>query len=758
MGFPVQARGLSVRNIVATSTIALLGTVSPAAFADEEIESILVLGSPLERGEYIAVDPRIPGSFAPDSAALLGRVPGGNVINNGGISGQVQYRGLFGPRLSVSVDGQVIAPGGPNWMDPPLHYAPKALLDTLEVQRGISSVSLGPGIGGTVQAKLKSSAFTDSENFKLSGSVVADGHTIDDGFGGGGIVSAANHHHRFHVLGTYEEGDDFDFAGGTVLASEYGRWAVGGGYGLQVGKSILSLSYRHHETAPTGNPPFPLDIAFFNSDFFKGEFSTEVNDAKLTLRVNYADIEHQMDNFSTRPLPAGTARIETPASSDTLGFLAKIEHPLWGGDVRIGVDGYRTENNATVTQPDNAGFVIGTFKRAENNRTGAFIEWAGNVSPKDEIEIGVRYDRVNTDADDAFFGASPPVPPPVVGLVGAFNASDRSREDNNVDAVAKYKHSANRSLSFSIGGARKQRSPSYIERYAFLPIEVTAGFADGNNTIGDVTLRPETAYIADVGVDWNGKKTYVTLRGFYNRIDDYIQSVPFDDTPTTLETGIDPNTAILSPLTPAGAAAYFAQFDGAGGVAPNSPVEIVSLVNGDATPLRFANVDAMLFGVDMAFGAELSDDLFNTGGQLLFDSIVTFVRGKRRDIDDDLYRITPARSVVTLAYEKSSWRIAAEGVLVAGQSNVSATNGELPTGGYQLLNFYAEWRPTDELRIAAGVENVTNAFYQQDLAGYNRIGGSDVSLFRPNPFAALDPSGRIPGSGVGGFLQVGYRF
>ncbi len=757
MSFPNKMRAGIARSIMMTSAVALMSSTAIAQ-SEEKIDSILILGSPLERGEYIAVDPRIPGSFAPDAAALLGRIPGGNVLNNGGLSGQAQYRGLFGARLSTSVDGQVIAPGGPNWMDPPLHYAPKALLDTLEVQRGISSVSLGPGIGGTVHAKLKTSAFAETEAFQFSGNVVADGHTVDEGGGGGGILSVANNMHRLHVLGTYEQGDDFDFNGGTVRASEYERWAAGGGYGLKIGDSEISLSYRHHETGPTGNAPFPLDIAFFNSDFLKGEITTAISAAEITLRVTYADIQHQMDNFSTRPLPAGAARIETPAENDTLGFLAKVEYPAHGGTFRFGVDGYRTENSATVTQPDNPGFVIGTFNNAANNRTGVFAEWEGNLTSQDKLELGVRYDHVSTNADDAFIGTSPPVPPPVVGLVGAFNASDRSRQDNNVDAVLKYEHKVSKKLAFSLGGARKQRSPSYIERYAFLPIEVTAGLADGNNTIGDVSLEPETAYIADAGIDWNGEKTYFTLRGFYNRIDDYIQSTPFDDTPTTLEAGIDPNTAILSPLTPAGAAAFFAQFDGPGGVAPNSPVEIVSLVNGDATPLQFANVDAVLFGMDLAFGTVISDDFMGTGGQLLLDSIVTYVRGKRRDIEDDLYRITPARSVLTLAYERSTWKVAAEGVLVAAQSKVSLTNGELPTDGHQLLNLYGEWRPVEGVRIAAGIENVTNAFYQQHLAGYNRIAGSDVALFRPNPFAALDPNGRIPGSGIGGFLQVGYRF
>ncbi len=755
----VLTRGCAqgMRSVLLGSAALLIGAAS-AAQADDEIDSILVLGSPLESGEYIAVDPRIPGSFAPDSAALLGRVPGGGVVRNGGLSGQAQYRGLFGARLATSVDGQMIAPGGPNWMDPPLHYAPKALLDTLDVQRGISSVSMGPGIGGTVQAKLKSSTFADSSAFEFSGNLTADGHSVDEGGGGGGILSVANNRHRFHVLGTYEAGDDYDFNGGTVRASVYERWAVGAGYGLKVGDTTLSLSYRHHDTDPTGNPPFPMDIVFLDSEFFKGEVETAVNDAKVTLRITYADIDHLMDNYTTRPLATGAPRVENLTGSDSIGFLAKYTRPLWDGDLRIGVDGLRTENSATVTRPDFPGFAIGTFNDASVDRTGVFAEWAGNLTPKNDLELGVRYDHVSTDADDAFIGSSPPVPPPAAALVAAFNATDRSREDNNVDAVLKFKHKVSRSLSLTLGGARKMRSPTYLERYAFLPTEATAGLADGNTTIGDIDLDPETAYIADVGADWNGEKTYISIRGFYNRIDDYIQSTPYDDTPTTLEAGIDPNTAILSPMTPAGAAAFFAQFDGAGGIAPSDAVEIVSLANGDATPLRFANVDAELFGMDMAFGTKLSEDFFGTGGQLLFDGIVTYVRGKRRDIDDNLYRVTPARSVMTLAYERSTWRVAAEGVLVAGQSKVSATNGELPTDGYQLLNLYGEWRPWDGVRIAAGVENVTNAFYQDHLAGYNRVRGSDVALFRANPFAALDPNGRIPGSGVGGFLQVGYRF
>jgi len=56
------------------------------------------------------------------------------------------------------------------------------------------------------------------------------------------------------------------------------------------------------------------------------------------------------------------------------------------------------------------------------------------------------------------------------------------------------------------------------------------------------------------------------------------------------------------------------------------------------------------------------------------------------------------------------------------------------------------------------VENATNAFYRDHLAGFNRVPMSDIALFRPNPFAPLDPDARIPGTGIGGFVGLAYRF
>ena len=84
---------------------------------------------------------------------MLRRAPGANVNNNGPLSGIPQYRGMFGPRIGVQLDGMELAPAGPNWMDPPLSYAAAAQLESLKLYRGIAPVSVvQESIGGAVTA------------------------------------------------------------------------------------------------------------------------------------------------------------------------------------------------------------------------------------------------------------------------------------------------------------------------------------------------------------------------------------------------------------------------------------------------------------------------------------------------------------------------------------------------------------------------------------------------------------------------------
>ena len=98
------------------------------------VEELVVIAEPDRRIYELAETLDV----TPDSAALLKRAVGANVVTNGPLTGMAQYRGMSRMRISSRINGQHISPGGPNWMDPPLSYAPAAHLESLEVHRGIA--------------------------------------------------------------------------------------------------------------------------------------------------------------------------------------------------------------------------------------------------------------------------------------------------------------------------------------------------------------------------------------------------------------------------------------------------------------------------------------------------------------------------------------------------------------------------------------------------------------------------------------------
>ena len=157
-------------------------------------------------------------------------------------------------------------------------------------------------------------------------------------------------------------------------------------------------------------------------------------------------------------------------------------------------------------------------------------------------------------------------------------------------------------------------------------------------------------------------------------------------------------------------------------------------------PLQFSNVDAKLYGFDMDWAWHL-DQHWSLSG------VVNYVRGKRRDIDDELYRIAPANATFRLNYAASNWSTTLENVLFSAQNQVSDTNREQETAGYGIVNINGTWQVTPQLQLAAGVDNLFDKEYFDHLGGYNRAANPDI-----------DRGSRLPGYGTNLFARVLYTF
>ena len=245
-----------------------------------------------------------PTTVETDVTTLMEKVPGGGIHSNGAISGQTYYRGIFGPRMNVLIDDTRIESGGPNWMDPPLHYMPNTLVESFEVERGIDSVSNGSTLGNTVKVTPKSSEFSDSDSFSLQSDIEVSAHSVDSGYNAGGIVGIANDQHRFHITGSHDDGDDFRAGDGDVDGTEYERSSVGAGYGVQLNdKHEISFDARYVSSKDSGTPSLPLDPNFFHTELYNFEYLGNINHFTVELDVFHTDIEHQMRNFELRPAP-----------------------------------------------------------------------------------------------------------------------------------------------------------------------------------------------------------------------------------------------------------------------------------------------------------------------------------------------------------------------------------------------------------------------------------------------------------------------
>ena len=702
--------------------------VSIPLHAAEELQPISVTDSVIE--DPIHLKSR---AIETDVTNLMERIPGGGIHSNGAISGQTYYRGIFGPRMNVLIDDIRINSGGPNWMDPPLHYMPNSLVESFEVERGLDSVSSGSTLGTTVRVTPKSSKFSDQDQFSIQSDIEVSAHSADSGYNAGGIVGIANKTHRFHITGSRDDGDDYQSGDGDVDGTEYERDSVGAGYGVQFGVHELSFDARYVSSKDTGTPSLPLDPNFFHTELYNAKYFGEFSHFDVALEVFHTDIEHQMRNFDLRPAPnfsslplppfAGTDRREVDVTSDDSGASLTLSKTLSNGELSFGIDGHNADHNATVLDPDVAPFFVTNFNNAEEDHVEIFSEWNGTYNHA-TIELGVRVKHVKTDADEidaqpanlpaASMMGTPPAA--VRALRDRFNSADRSQKDDLLDLVAKVTFPLSDQLSLVTGYARKSRSPSYIERYMWIPLNVNAGLGDGNNYIGNVELDPEWSNQFELGLDWANDRAYFSPRAHYQRINNYIQGV-----------AVEANAFNMPVIGVSGGA------------------------NGDATPLQFANVEAEIYGFDTDWGYQINRDWMLTGS-------ASYVRGKRRDVNDNLFHIAPPRASAALTRNFGEGSITIEGVVVAKQTKISdeltddpgnPNNNNDSTPGYGLINLYGQYTPSrySNVSIQAGVENLLDKEYTDHLNGFNRVAGNGVDI-----------GDRLPGPGINAFVTLGVTF
>ncbi len=678
-----------------------------ASAEHEQLPTIVVEGSAMRAGTFgTAPD----SSGLKDTASLLKRVPGANVNRNGPLTGIASYRGMFGNRINISIDGANMKEVGPNSMDPPLSHIPAPLTGKLTVHRGISPVSSGiESFGGSMHAESKKGRFAaEDEDIITSGTASMGYGSSDDGHFGALLGSVANQNHKLYLSGSKEQGRDYRIKNNQKQTNtRYDREAFTAGYGYQREGHEFGINYSNNNTGHTGTPALPMDIEYVKGGLYDANYAWDLGDGfKVKTNIFYQKMRHLMSNTVMRNggstmMDAMQNRTEVEAG----GIDLAVDMPLFDGVLTVGVNGDQSNHDANITMTDtstmNGGMGMGAvmnvnfFNGVERDRYSIFTEWTGDIAEDTELELGARYVHTWLNAGQVSGGMNMSGATTATDRV-AFNAADRSRNFNEVDLTAILRYSVSSALDVEVGLARKNRAPTYQELYLWTKNNATGGFADGNTYLGNLNLDHETAYQFDLGFDWHTDNAYVAPRFFYHYVDDYIQGL---------------NTA---------AAAASKSGNMAGSGAPAN--------------LQWSNIQAQLYGVDLEAGYTFTD-------YLRFDAGLNYVRGERVNSptgDTDLYRIAPLNGRAQMTYEQAGFMGAIEGVFYADQGDVAGYNNEQKTKGYMLMNLRGKYE-FHGVVVGTGIENVLDTKHFDHLGGYashNRANGR-IAMPGRNIYATL---------------------
>lgn len=654
-------------------TLCILSLPSTFVLANGEME-VITVSTQIQQFE-ISTEQAAASVSLPDVSDWLLSVPGANANKNGQISGIAQYRGYYGDQVAVAIDGVKQIGAGPNAMDAPLSYASPLLIESVDVYRGIAPVSSAlDSIGGVVKVHQKRAANIASHerNLAVTGTYLNnyDGYNVSAVAGAGFDSFAVSSYVALQNADDYQDGD-----GREVHSSQIERLQYGVDAAYRNNASSIGLIWQRTDTKPTGTVALPMDIDYVESDRVKLDYQTQFNDIELETYIAYHQAEHGMDNFSQRLNNNGQKHRYNTTDVENLSYFADAKFDHW----QFGLEGYVSEHGSRITNPNNAMFFVENFNHVEDNRHSLFAEWQAKANKLRHL-VGARIKYNQADAG-IVSSSMAMMNPHIKALQEQFNNAERSVSDTTVDISysGKLQHTDHYATELSFGF--KQRAASYQQRYLWLPMQATGGLADGKTYIGNINLNPETAYQVNLAWQYQENGLSISPQIFYHQIDDYIQGTP----------------------------------------SQNMAANMVGTMMAGEAPLQFNNIDAYLYGGDVNMAWRL-----NNAWQ--FTSVISYVKGKRDDINDDLYRIAPLNARITAFYRQGDWQSQLTMSAYAKQTNVSELNNEKESAGYATLDWQLDYDVNSQLRLNVGISNLLDKAYSPHLNGVNRAMGSSINV------------------------------
>jgi iron complex outermembrane receptor protein len=632
-----------------------------------------------------------------DTASLLSGV---DAASAGGVSGLPMIHGLGDDRIRILVDGIPVTAACPMHMNPPLSYIDPSNVARIEILPGVTPVRLGgDSIAGTIQVESAPLSFATGDNsIEHAGQLSTFYRSNTSAYGATAAASVASSDLSMAYQGSATRAADYrDGLGERIDASAFETTnnQITAAYlsGQQLIEAQASLQHIPYQ----GFPNADMDMEGNLAAFFNARYAGGYEWGDLNANAYYDRVRHEMNGNAPDRYPpslsiTGFGEFPTLERGQDFGYRADARVVASMRDtVRIGNELHvQTLDDRWPGPPAGMMFDYVSLNGARRSQLGTFAEWERQWTEAWTTQFGVRNDTVRMDSGpvQGYDGLDP--------AAASFNALHRGRTDFNVDSTLLVRYQPDDQEGYTLGLARKNRSPNLYERYAWgtNTLGTITWFGDGNGYTGNPDLKPETANTASASGDWHdrdAKSWQLRATSYVTLVQNYIGVVP-----------------LCAPAC------------------SGMP----------ASQLLFANQRARLYGADVNAAYTLSDNAVS--GVFRITASMAYAHGEDLSTQTPLYHVMPFHGTIALEHDFKGWSSALQFHTVERKTDVDPLRLEPVTPGYSLVDLRTAyvWR---NLRLDFAITNLLDRQYSSPLGGTWQSAlyppGYAGATFRPLPAA-----------------------
>ncbi len=659
---------MTIRNLLLTLAVAAPASVqaihgAPNPLHDSEemtfqLDAIEITAAPTAEPLTVITDPKQPRQPIPahDGADYLKTMPGFSVIRKGGTDGDPVFRGMAASRVNILIDGEAILGGCGSRMDPPTAYIYPETFDRITLIKGPQTVVHGPGNSAATVLFERDPAYFTEPTVQFTGS------TTVASFGRRDFVAevlTGDTLGYIRASGTHASADDYRDGDDNRVHSEYERWSGN----LALGWTPDAHTLVELTAARSDGEAAYADRGMDGSKFDRENLGLKVVRHQVTDwlehiegQVFYNYVDHVMDNYSLRPF--------TPMGMMAAPMASNPDRKTVGGKIR-----------ADINLSDDLLWTLGTDFQDNRHRIR---------SSMDERMRSYRDMSREEDARFRFVGLfnelalSMTDQQRVIGglRVDRWQVEDKrdtvqtgmmarspnptageEREDTLYSGFLRYEQDLEASpTTLYVGLGHVARFPDYWELFS----KETAG------SLSAFDIDPEHTTQLDTGLLYHGADWSTSVSLFYNEIQDFIL--------------IESNHT-----------------------------------KGMRNTTIARNIEARTWGAEGSLE-------YRVTSALKFDGSLAYVHGTNRTDGRALAQIPPLEARLGAQYKRDNWSVGTLLRLVAEQDRVSLNQGNVvgqdigSTAGFAIFSLNAAWKPMDQLRLSAGVDNLFDRAYAEHIS------------------------------------------